>query len=246
MTTQMVGGARPPDAPGSGPAHEAGPGRPGWRGRLAGLDPVLVVAGLLVLLPTVAAMVTALRHPFAPTNDWALLELQVRKVGTADTPLLGAWSRFGWHHPGPLPFYLLALPYRLVPAAHGLLFAAGFLNFLATAGCVAVAVRHPRMRALVLLGGVAIVERGLGVAQLVDPWNPTLPIIPFLLFVLLCLELALAPRRWTLAAIVFMASFVVQAHVGYAQPVVVIGAAALALRWREVRRVPWRRLVAPG
>jgi hypothetical protein len=214
---------------GDAPAPVVAPPRFRW-------DPVLVVAAVLVLVPTVVAMGSALRNPWAPTNDWALLELQVRRVGTGDTPLLGAWSRFGWQHPGPLPFYLMALPYRLVPAEHGLLFAAGFVNFLATLGCVAVAVRHPRARALVLLGGLAVVERGLGITQLSDPWNPTLPILPFALYALLCLELAVFPRRWTLAAAVGVASFVVQAHVGYAQPVVLLGATAVGLRWLDRRR----------
>jgi hypothetical protein len=138
----------------------------------------------------------------------------------------------------------MALPYRLVSPEHGLLFAAAFVNFLATLGCVAVAVRHPRLRALTLLGALAVFERGLGITQLSDPWNPTLPIVPFALYVLLCLELALAPRRWTLPAAVAVASFVVQAHVGFAQPVAIIGAAAAVLWWREHRRLPaWRRLV---
>ena len=33
--------------------------------------------------------VSALRHPWIPTNDWALIELRVREVGTGDTPLVG-------------------------------------------------------------------------------------------------------------------------------------------------------------
>ena len=242
MATDGAGGVGLAAAAGpDGLPEDDTPPRPGRRFRP---DPVLVVAALLVLVPTLVAMGSALRNPWAPTNDWALLELQVRQVGTAHTPLLGAWSRFGWRHPGPLPFYLMALPYRLAAPEHGLLFAAGVVNFLATLGCVAVAVRHPRLRALTLLAGLAVLERGLGISQLGDPWNPTLPIVPFALFVLLCLELVLGPRRWTLPALVGVASFVVQAHVGFAQPVAAIGAATAALWWLEHRRLPaWRRLV---
>ena len=46
-------------------------------------------------------------------------------------------------------------------------------------GVPALALRRPRAQALVVLVGLAILERGLGVAGLSDPWNPILPIIPF-------------------------------------------------------------------
>lgn len=198
----------------------------------SGRDPIVLAAAAVVLVPTFAAMLSALRNDWVPTNDWALLELAVRGVGTADTPLLGAWSRFGWRHPGPLPFYLLAVPYRLAPSGAALLFAAAAVNLLAVAGCAALAVRHPRTRALVLLTGLAALQLGLGVDQLSDPWNPTLPILPFALYLLLCVKLATAPGRWTVPAAVGVASFVVQAHVGFIQPVLLAGVVAFALRRR--------------
>jgi hypothetical protein len=206
-------------------------------------DPIVLVAAALVLVPTVAAMVSALRTPWVPTNDWALIELQVRAVGTSDTPLLGAWSRFGWDHPGPWLFYLLALPYRLVPSEHGLLFASAALNFASVAGCAALALRRTRAQALVLLVGLAVLQRGLGIVGLLDPWNPTQPILPFALYCLACLELAVAvaPRRWMLALAAATGSFAVQAHVGFTQPVLLVGLAAGALALTRHGR-GWRRL----
>src|SRR5215213_3877230 len=50
-------------------------------------DLFVLVAAALVLVPSLVAGVSALRHPYIPTNDWALIELQVRQVGTGDTPL---------------------------------------------------------------------------------------------------------------------------------------------------------------
>ena len=150
----VEGGPSGPESAGTaddagGPTAAAPTGRPTWK------DPLVLVVGALVLVPVVAAIVSALRNPWAPSNDWALIELQVRAVGTADTPLLGTWSRFGWDHPGPWPLWLLAGFYRLVPAEHGLLFAAGMVNLVALAGCVAMALRRPRAQALVLLVGLA-------------------------------------------------------------------------------------------
>ena len=199
-------------------------------------DPLVLVVGALVLVPVVAAIVSALRNPWAPSNDWALIELQVRAVGTADTPLLGTWSRFGWDHPGPWPLWLLAGFYRLVPAEHGLLFAAGMVNLVALAGCVAMALRRPRAQALVLLVGLAALVRGLGIAGVGDPWNPILPILPFALYCLVCVEVAIGPRRWMLAVAAAAGSFAVQAHIGFSQPVVLVGVTAAGLAWWKARR----------
>ena len=198
-------------------------------------DPVVLVAAVLVLLPTIAAIVSALRNPWVPSDDWALLELQVRAVGTADTPLLGAWSRFGWDHPGPWPLYLLAAFYRLVPGEHGLLFAAAAVNLSAVVGCVAVAMRRPRTQALVVLIALAVLQRGMGIQTLGDPWNPLLPILPFALYCLVCLEAVIDRRRWMLPVAAACGSFAVQAHIGFAQPVLLVGLAAAAGAWWAAR-----------
>lgn len=205
----------------------------GWRRRR---DPLVLVAAALVLVPAIAAAISALRNPWAPTADWALIELQVRDVGTADTPLLGAWSRYGWRHPGPWPFYLLALPYRLVPDDRGLLFAASCLNLAAAAGYALVVVRYRRIQALIALLGLAVLQRGLGVDQLSDPWNPTILIVPFALYLVLCLEIAVGRSRWPIPVVVGVGSFIVQAHVGVLQPVLLVGVVAGALRWHRRRR----------
>jgi hypothetical protein len=237
--------ARPAD---EAEAHRAAPGRrPQFVGRLGRAlrrDPALLVAAALLLVPALAAMVSALRRPWYPTNDWALIELQVRNVFTGDTPLVGAWSRFDWRHPGPLPFYLLAIPYRLVPADRGLLFAAATVNLAAVAAYAGVVLRWSRGRALVALSGLALVQVGLGVEGLSDPWNPMTPIVPFALYAVLCIDLAIARHRWTLPALAFVASLVVQSHVGFAQPVVLLGVVAVALRWQLERRS--RREAPPG
>ncbi|HTZ08663.1 MAG TPA: hypothetical protein VMB72_06315, partial [Acidimicrobiales bacterium] len=47
--------------------------------------------------------------PVYPTGDLALVDLAVRSA-TRFQQVLGPYDRFGWHHPGPAYFYLLALP----------------------------------------------------------------------------------------------------------------------------------------
>src|SRR3712207_8448963 len=41
---------------------------------------------------------TLFRSDVTAVLDWALLEVRVRDVGSSETPLVGAYSRFGWNH----------------------------------------------------------------------------------------------------------------------------------------------------
>ena len=37
-----------------------------------------------------------------PVGDWASMAYRTSRVGTSDTPLVGAYTVKGWAHPGPL------------------------------------------------------------------------------------------------------------------------------------------------
>ena len=55
--------------------------------------------------------VLLLRTPFQdrlPIGDVGTIALHVAEVGTRHTPLVGPYSHFGWSHPGPLLFEILA------------------------------------------------------------------------------------------------------------------------------------------
>ena len=73
---------------------------------------VLVGIVLLVALPVLGLALA--NGPYGPTEDHALLELGVRRVAAGHPPTLGVYSRFGWYHPGPALYYLLAGPYLLL------------------------------------------------------------------------------------------------------------------------------------
>src|SRR5262245_461934 len=106
------------------------------------------------VLPVAVATVAAFWLHAHPAMDWALIELRVRDVGTSQTPLLGPFSRFGWNHPGPLLYVLLAVPYRLLGASSsGLLVGAVVLNAGSVAGCLLVARRRGGFW---LVAGVAV------------------------------------------------------------------------------------------
>ena len=66
-----------------------------------------------VEVPIVVAVIVALRTDWTPVADWALIDVEVRGVGTVAMFLIGAYSRFGWNHPGPIAFYVFAPGYAL-------------------------------------------------------------------------------------------------------------------------------------
>jgi hypothetical protein len=77
---------------------------------------LLAVVGVALLPLIVSAIgILARGSGLHPWGDQALLELDVRDV-SHHFVLTGAYSRYGWRHPGPLEVYILALPYRLVAA----------------------------------------------------------------------------------------------------------------------------------
>src|SRR4051794_9706740 len=94
------------------------------------------VIAVVVLAPFVALLVWALTTRVWSTGDVALTEIAVRDVGGVHTPLLGAYSRYGWHHPGPLYFMALAVPYRLL-GSDGSALAAGAVVVNAVAAAAA-------------------------------------------------------------------------------------------------------------
>ena len=79
-----------------------------------------VAAGLLAV-PALVLLVRAARATWVPSSDWAAIEARTRDVWTSHASLVGPYSRYGWNHPGPLLFYVLAVPYRLLGSQpHGL------------------------------------------------------------------------------------------------------------------------------
>src|SRR3954453_3313489 len=149
--------------------------------RRAGWILAAVVLGPFVAFPA-GALVTAIHSG----GDVALTEISVRDVGGAHTPLFGVYSRYGWHHPGPLLFYVLAVPYRLL-GTDGSALAGGavLVNALAVGGSAWVLWRRGRLGGLVVGGLVlAVLLHSLGGTVLPTPWNPLITILPLLLFVL--------------------------------------------------------------
>ena len=199
--------------------------------------PALAVAvTVLVVSPLVAAYAHLHGGTWYPVGDQALIELRTADVGKAATPLLGPYSRFGWNHPGPLEFYVLAPLFRAYGSASmGLLLGTLLVNAAALAATMWVAYRRGRL-ALVLGAGLvlALLLRSMGATDLTDPWNPYITLLPFALFLVLVWSV-LDGDLWMLPLVALTGSFLVQTHVSFALQVSAGVLLALLGVWRARR-----------
>lgn len=182
------------------------------------------LALVAVAVPFVVGALVAAGFDWHPVSDRAVIVARVADVFGGDTPLLGAYSRFEFNHPGPLGSYVLAPAWWLRPQASTVLAASAVINGVAAVAAVAVVRRRAgTLAALGVAALVLVLVRSLGPVLVRDPWNPWLPVLPFLLFVVAVWAMATG-SRWSLPLAVGAGSFVVQEHLGYAPLVAVLGA----------------------
>jgi hypothetical protein len=195
---------------------------------------------ILVILPAAAAALSLVGRRWFPSGDEAFIARRVADVGGRHTPSVGVYSRFGWDHPGPLLFWLLA-PLERLGGDTGILCGTAGINAACLGGALMVAYRRGGavLTAWVALF-LAVLCHALGAGFLLDPWNPWLPVTGLALLLLLgwsvgCGDQAMWP--W----LVGVASWEIQAHVGFAAVVL-----AVAVFVTGCRTVAWGRSVRAG
>ena len=174
-------------------------------------------AALLVLPLVVSAVYLwfAVGSAYYPNSDWALFELHTRDV-LHHLMFVGPYSRYGWNHPGPLLFYVLAIPYKLLGSRS----ISMHITALIVNGATIVAIgwvvpgRGRLPMVVATLVPVALLTHAIGADILRNPWNPYLPVIPLLLLLLLCWSVAVGDL-WMLPIAIAVASFAIQSHVGF-------------------------------
>jgi hypothetical protein len=225
---------RPPEPDRSSPP--AGPPSEPFHVRWLTLSAVLLLI-VVALGPLVVLAIKAGASEWFPGGDRAVIELHVRDVGS-HTPLVGPYSRYGWSHPGPLLYWVLAVPYRLLGATSSALLAGVvILDISAIAGTLAIAWRRGRLPLLTLTAlFAALLVRYLPPTTLDDPWNPFVTVLPVLLFVAVCWTCR-EGDRWAAPLVVLVGSFLVQSHVGY------LGIVGVATAWVVVGSIrrQWAR-----
>ena len=170
-----------------------------------------------------AAALVRLPRTWTPLGDNALMRMWTDAVGTRGTPLVGADARFGWNHLGPWVFYLMAVPYRLLgSSAVGLLVGAAAINvvsLLMILRCVT-AFAGKRSAAVIASGALLFLLTATG-DRLIDPWNPYVVQLPFLLSLVSCWAVMNRQWRW-LPWLVGVGSLSVQSHIAFLVPVMVL------------------------
>ncbi len=191
---------------------------------------------LLALLPVLATVFTRSGSSYVPVGDMGMIDLRVRDVWSADLPLVGPFSRYGWNHPGPLLFWILAIPSRVFgQAAWATLVGGAVLQGVAITWLALLAWRRGGLPLVsVALVGVTLVYVSTGSWIMLEPWNPYIALPFFTLFVFQSWLLATGEVR-VLPGAVLIATFLVQTHVGYAPLVAVAAAIVLAFAVLDVR-----------
>lgn len=195
-----------------------------------------------VLAPFVTVLIVALsKGRWFPAGDMAQAELHMRGF-FSHPPLVGAAGRiltesgFQGSHPGPSP-WLAMLPVYLIGgrSSAALMVAVVSVHVVSAFAAIWLARRRYGWSVAVLVAFVIVLfVRSAGPDLIVEPWNPWLALLPFLVFVLLVDEIVRRPVswRWIVAAVV-IGSHCVQCHAGYA---LVVGAGLLAVTIVLIRR----------
>jgi hypothetical protein len=213
----------------------------------AGARAVLrVVCHAVTELPFVVVALVQSAQGWRPTQDDAAIAIRSWAVLTAHSPLLGQISQASGctggnaSSPGPLQYWLLAIPVRL-DHVHGVLWGAALAAAVAMAICVEAgwSLRGPGGAALVAAGGVVLLSTETSI--LVNPiWNPYLGVVWFAAALLTAWVVASGRLYWW-PLLVVCASIAAQNHLEYALPSAVLALAAPAAGVARVspRRFGW-------
>jgi hypothetical protein len=210
------------------------------------VHPAVVIGGLVALLalPLIVALV-ALRHPrWYPLLDMAQTEIRIRDIASSHPPIIGLAGRIGTYgadggsHPGPLSFYALWPFYQLFGASAWALEAATVvLNTIAVG--LALWIAHRRGGIAAVLGValvLALLMRGYGPSLLTLAWNPYLPLLWWVVFVLAVWSVLLDDFAMIPIGL-FAGTFAMQTHVSYVGLVVGLSVfAAAVVGFRAVGR----------
>src|SRR6478736_6002375 len=200
--------------------------------------PAAITLTILCIAPVVMVVAKMAGWSYFPIQDLAVVDLRVRDVWTLNTPLIGPYSK-SFNHPGPMFFWVLAIPSLLAGQA-------AWATLVASAVAMGVAI-VASARVAWRAGGIALVVVALAASTLslrssflyMHPWNPNTA-LPFFILLLLLLAATAAGDLGKLVWVAVVGSFLLQTHVGYL-PVAAVPIALLAgVLFRRWRREPGR------
>ncbi len=176
-----------------------------------------VATALLIAIAPLALLLGRVGTTY-PTGDGALIELYTLHA-IRGQQALGAYSQYGWHHPGPLSFYILAPFYVLGgDSTFGLGVGVLFVNLGSLAIVAWIVARETRVSlsfAVLLFGFLTLFAARIP-QVLSSGWNPHTPLLPLVALVFVTAS-SLDGRLGLLPLAALLTSFVVQTHVGFSQ-----------------------------
>ena len=179
------------------------------------------IACAVLLLFLAALAWTRWAPPVVNIADVGVTELYVDLASHARL-LDGPYSRFRWHHPGPLYFYLQAPLYAAAGQSGAALFAGAWALNIAAFGVLLSILAGERRAGLTVGVGTTMLVFAWRVPDiLASPWTAHVPILPFLTLAAAAAAIA-AGRTRLLPTAVFIASFVVQTDLALAPAVAVM------------------------
>ncbi|AKU18208.1 hypothetical protein [Luteipulveratus mongoliensis] len=209
----------------------------------------MLLLTLLLCLPLALWTVGLISDGWIPQGDDAILAIKTHDVFGTHPPLVGMRSTSAMlnpgvdaHHPGPMEFYLLAIPYAIT----------GWQPWGLLAGCLIVACafvaitihsayRAGRWYGVAIAAVILLATERFFTELLVHPVNLWPPVLAMIATLMLGWRLLLWQTR-SLPLFVVCASFAAQAHIVFLP---VVGALALMLsiigviRWQGARESIW-------
>jgi hypothetical protein len=193
---------------------------------------LVLMTGLAAALPVIVSTARGLSADWAPEADQAITATRAHDVLTSQTPLVGAWSTTSnlvgdpTFSPGPLLYWLLAVPVRL-PGLAALPLTMAMVSLASVLGVVALAFRRGgRPLMFVTAAAVAIMCASLQTEVPREIWPPSAAVMTFTLLIFLCWSVACGEYR-LLPLVALTASFAMQCHLAYVVPSLAVVAVGL-------------------
>ena len=208
---------RAPDSAEEGPSTEKAPLKLRRATLLSRATVLRVVAHLAAWLPFLTGTVRLVRDGWIPLGDNAAIALRSWNSLTAHGPLVGQATRLahGVFDPGPLEYWLLAIPVRISPT-HGILWGATICCMaacsLAIEAAWAAGGELAGLTASALTIGMVLWLPAIAVPP---SWNPSFGAIFFLAALVSAWAVLCGHRNWW-PALVVTASIASQAHLMFA------------------------------
>lgn len=207
-----------------------------------------IAVGVVVLVGIRAAV-----DGWLPVGDEGYFALRSRDVFSRHPPLLGTASSASTYsgsptsHPGPLQFFVLAVPVAVLGVGAGTVIGTALINAISIGATVALV----RSRLGVVAGAVSAVclvglAWAIGSVILHDPWGPFAVVLPFALFVV-AVGLAAGGEARVLPVAAFVGSLVLQTHASYVLLVpglALVGVIGVLLHDRTRATLRWVGLAA--